>query len=99
MKALTNLFSFQKSSKEVFMNNNGMILLLQKLGSKQEHVIETALVMLVSLIREGEDPTKRIATEDNFITIRVLMKIIKGPEIEFTEYSLKTISSIVNILR
>jgi hypothetical protein len=99
MKALTNLFSFQKDSKELFMNSNGMNLLLQKLNNKQEKVIEVALTMLVALIKEGQDPTKRVATENNFATIEVLMNIIRGPDIAYTCYSLRTISSIINIMQ
>jgi hypothetical protein len=86
--ALVNLCNFSEDIKDIFMQKKGANAILEYLTCKEEDTLINVLRLFFCLIARSETIGKQLADENNNEAIHSLLKIILGPSIADTKYSL-----------
>ena len=80
-----------------FVENGGIIDLLEFMKRKSESEVHAALRLVVVLISKGEDNTKVLAEAED--SVKILLKILDGPGLEGTFFKNEVYEKVIWILR
>jgi hypothetical protein len=97
--ALVNLCSYSDDIKDIFIQMNGLIAILEYLKCKEEDTLHNVLRLFLALIAKSESITKIIIEENNNEAIRALLSILKGPSIPNTKFSYRITFFALTIMR
>jgi len=96
--ALVNLCNFSNDIKEIFFQKNGLNVLLQYLPSKKEEILINVLLLIRCFTENSETFTKQIASENEFEAVKILLKILLGPGLPNTYFSIRIKYQVLRIL-
>eukprot|EP00347_Sterkiella_histriomuscorum_P016136 403354352 len=98
-QALVNLCNYSDDIKDIFIQKQGLNAILEYLTCKEEDTLQNVLKLLQALINKSETIGKQICEENNNEAVHSLLKILLGPDIPMTKFSLKITFLAIQILR
>lgn len=87
--ALVNLCNYSEDIKDIFVQKQGVNAILEYLTCKEEETLLNILRLLLALISKSESIGKQICQENNSEAVHSLLRIIIGPDIPMTIFSIK----------
>ncbi|CDW74435.1 arm repeat protein [Stylonychia lemnae] len=98
-QALVNLCNYSDDIKDIFIQKQGLNAILEYLTCKEEDTLLNILKLLQALINKSETIGKQISEENNNECVHSLLRILQGPDIPMTKFSLKITFLALQILR
>ena len=105
LMAIVNMCNFSEDIKDIFLQKNGFLIIVDLLNSKDEEILVNCLRLIMTLIaanKSGElNQLGRVfADNSNNLIIRRLIQLIKeGPAINFCQFSKQVTYMSITLLR